>query len=325
MQKKTPFKLPSIVFLFVFFILSMVQLKVETKMLVFERFFNNGGWIEIVIVSLYGAFITWQMQDLRKTPKWRLLSWTVFSIWFFTQLFLGILVSEKFLLTGKLHLPIPAMIISGPIFRGQLSVMTFLFLSTIVLTGPAWCSHLCYFGAIDAQTAKTIKPQAIKSNKKTLKSTVLAIVILAAILLRWFNVAPLTATILGAVFGFTGLVVIVIWSRKKGQMVHCIAYCPVGTIVNYLKYINPFRIKIESTCTICMACKSSCRYNALNIDDIRKQKPGINCILCGDCLTSCHENAIQYKLFKLSPDVSRKAYLFITISMHTIFLALGRI
>jgi ferredoxin-type protein NapH len=43
----------------------------------------------------------------------------------------------------------PMMILGGPIYRGQLSVMTILFLSTVILTGPAWCSQLCYFGAFD--------------------------------------------------------------------------------------------------------------------------------------------------------------------------------
>lgn len=49
------------------------------------------------------------------------------------------------------------MILAGPIYRGHISVMTILFLSTVVLSGPAWCSHLCYFGAIDnlAASGKT--------------------------------------------------------------------------------------------------------------------------------------------------------------------------
>ncbi|HDJ22855.1 MAG TPA: 4Fe-4S binding protein [Candidatus Aminicenantes bacterium] len=54
-----------------------------------------------------------------------------------------------FLMTGKLHLPVPALILAGPIYRGTLSFMLILFLVTIVLVGPAWCSHLCYVGAWD--------------------------------------------------------------------------------------------------------------------------------------------------------------------------------
>ena len=165
----------------------------------------------------------------------------------------------------------------------------------------------------------------LNSGYKTIKNTMLAAVILAALTLRWFKVQPLIATMLGLAFGIVGIGTIILLSRKKGQMIHCIAYCPVGTLVNYFKYINPFRIRIAKTCTSCMVCKSACRYNALNKNNINELKPGITCTLCGDCLDSCHENAIYYKLFRLSPEKSRKAFLFITISMHTIFLALGRI
>jgi hypothetical protein len=40
-------------------------------------------------------------------------------------------------MSGKLHLPVPMMILAGPIYRGHLSVMSILFVSTVVLSGPA--------------------------------------------------------------------------------------------------------------------------------------------------------------------------------------------
>ena len=61
-------------------------------------------------------------------------------------------------MTGKLHLPVPMMILAGPIYRGHTSVMSILFLSTLILSGPAWCSHLCYFGAIDNYQPHSEKP-----------------------------------------------------------------------------------------------------------------------------------------------------------------------
>ena len=99
------------------------------------------------------------MQDPAKVSRWRKYTWFVFSVVFFSQLLLGLLVSDKFLMTGKLHLPVPMMILAGPIYRGHTSVMTILFLSTVILSGPAWCSHLCYFGAID-NLARLRKNQA---------------------------------------------------------------------------------------------------------------------------------------------------------------------
>jgi ferredoxin-type protein NapH len=32
--------------------------------------------------------------------------------------------------------------------------MTILFLSTVLLSGPAWCSYFCYFGALDNAAAQ---------------------------------------------------------------------------------------------------------------------------------------------------------------------------
>ena len=50
-------------------------------------------------------------------------------------------------MTGKLHLPVPALIVAGPVYRGSVGFMLILFLCTILLVGPAWCSHLALHAA----------------------------------------------------------------------------------------------------------------------------------------------------------------------------------
>lgn len=329
MKNYNKLKLPLLVFLFVAFNLVMVQLKIEKPMLMLERFFSGGGWIELVIISFYGAFIAYKMQDPNQSSKWRLISWSVFSIFFFTQLTLGILVSDTFLLTGKIHIPVPAMMISGPIYREQLSIMSLLFLSTLVLSGPAWCSHLCYFGALDGVVSnrkKTVKPPSFLKKLLLFKGAFLFILISTTIVLRYLRISVFTATIFGISVGIIGLIVIVILSNKSGKMIHCIAYCPIGTIVNFLKNISPFRMYIDKqSCTLCMKCTPACKYDALNMKNIERFKPGITCTLCGDCVSSCKDNAIKYKLFNLQPNTARNVYLFITISLHAIFMAMGRI
>ncbi len=310
---------------FTILLLVIVQLKVENPMLLAERFFPGGGWIEILIVGLYGAIVAWKMIEPKNVPRWRILTWTIFSIVFFTQLLLGILFSDKFLMTGKLHLPVPAMILSGPIYRGQISIMTILFLSTIVLTGPAWCSQLCYFGAIDANFARLRSHKGKLINKIRIKHSLIFIVIIATIILRLFKVNALISMGIGLLFGITGLICIVFWSQKKGKMMHCILYCPIGTLVNYLKYINPFRMYIDSSCSFCGSCSQVCRYDALTLSDLSNKKSGITCTYCGDCLSACQLSSLKYKLFGLGPDLSRKIYLFLTISIHAVFLALARI
>jgi polyferredoxin len=327
MRNKKNFGLPAGVFLLILFILVPVQLKVERPMLLLERFVSGGGWIELFFIAGYGALVAYKMQDPARVPAWRKYTWFAFSVVFFSQLSLGLLGHEKFLMTGKLHLPVPMMIVAGPIYRGHASVMTILFLSTVVLSGPAWCSHLCYFGAMDslAAGAKKTRKGPIY-HKWALKTTVLLLVVAGALVMRWFQVSIATATWVALGFGITGLGMILLISRREGRMVHCTAYCPVGTVVNLTRFVNPFRMYIDNqSCTDCMACTRVCKYDALRPSDVAARKPGLTCTLCGDCLASCHAGSLKYRFLKLKPTAARNLFLLITISLHAATLALARI
>ena len=325
MMKYAKYRLPSFVFLFTSILLAFVQLKVQRPMLLAERFLKGSGWVEIFLIACYAAFVSYKMQDPVNVPRWRKITWTIFSLVFFTQLIIGVSGFDKFLMTGKLHLPIPMMILAGPIYRGQLSVMTILFLSTVILTGPAWCSQLCYFGAFDNLASTGNTSREIIKHKGVIKSTVLLLVILMAIILRWMNISMLVSTLIAIAFGAGGIMIMILYSLKRKKMVHCIMYCPIGTIVNVFKHVNPFRMYIDKTCTLCMKCTKYCKYDALNPPDIRNLKPAITCTLCGDCLAGCHHNSIKYKFFKLRPEQARNLYLILTISLHAACLALARI
>jgi polyferredoxin len=319
------YKLPLFVLILTFILLAFVQVKVERPMILAERFLKGSGWVEIFLISCYGAFVVNKMQDPLNVPQWRRITLTTFSLVFFTQLILGLSGFDKFLMTGKLHLPIPMMILAGPIYRGQLSVMTILFLSTVIITGPAWCSQLCYFGAFDNLSSGGRTSKEILKHKGAIKSTVLLIVIAVAIILRWLNADMLVSTLISVGFGIGGISIMILYSFKKKKMVHCIMYCPIGTIVNVLKHVNPFRMYIDQSCTLCMNCTKFCKYDALNINDIRNAKPSITCTLCGDCLAGCHHNSIKYKFLKMRPEQARNLYLVLTISFHAACLALARI
>lgn len=319
-------KLPASVLVFTFLILAFVQLKITDRpVIILERFIRGGGWFEIICIALYGSVVAFMMQDRSHVVRWRRLTWTLFSVVFFIQLVLGVTAEQKFLMTGKLHLPVPAMILSGPLYRGQLSVMSILFLCTVILTGPAWCSHLCYFGAFDSVASKGKTGRHRLLNKRSIKATVLLSVIAVTLLLRWFNVSALLSTTIGISFGLIGLLVMVFFSGRKGKMIHCILYCPVGTLVNIIKRVNPFRLYIDSSCTLCMKCTSYCKYDALNPGDIKNKKPAFTCTLCGDCLAACDDNSIKYRFFGINSETARSIYLFLTISLHSVFLALARI
>lgn len=318
-------RMPLIVFTITFILLAFVQIRVERPMILAERFFKGSGWFEIFIISCYGWFVAYKMQDPANVPRWRKITWTVFSVIFFTQLIIGLSGFEKFLMTGKLHLPIPMMILGGPIYRGELSVMTILFLSTIVLTGPAWCSQFCYFGAFDNLVSGGKTSKGILKNKKPIKSTVILLVISMALLMRWLNVSSLISTLAAVSFGLIGIAVMIFFSHKKKKMIHCILYCPIGTTVNIFRNVNPFRLYIDNSCTLCMKCTSFCKYDALNPQDIKNSKPSYGCTLCGDCLAACHHDSIKYGFLKMKPENARNLYLILTISLHAACIALARI
>ena len=305
--------------------LSAAVLKVKFSLLIADRFLPGSGWIEIFLLSIYAAWLTEIMIKGGKYIKHRRNLWLAFSAVFFVQLILGLSGLEKFLMTGKLHLPIPALIVAGPIYRGSGLFMPVLLGSAIILTGPAWCSFLCYIGSWDLAAGMAGKrPGAAPPWRQKLRVGILAAVIIAAFALRAFGVSTVIAAVLALMFGIGGVAVMVFWSRKKGLMMHCISYCPVGVITTLLGKISPFRIFISGGCTKCGACAKVCRYDALKLED-GITRPGISCTLCGDCIGVCGESAIYYKFPGLPPEKSRALFIVLAVSIHAVFMGLARL
>lgn len=314
------------VFTVVAVFLSLIHLKLSKPMLLLERFFPDfGAWISVILFSFYGAFLIYQMLDSTKTATYRNISWLIFSVFFFSQFLLGLFVDDRFLMSGKLHLPIPMIILAGPLFRWEIGFMTILFLSTIILSGPAWCSQLCYFGALD--NAMSGKGKIVKKSisKLPFKTTGLSIVILSALFLRFLNIPLQIVAVLSISFGLIGLIIILFISPKKKKMIHCTLYCPIGTIVNITSKIHPFQMYIDDACNSCLKCTSFCKYDALDLKNIKNHKPSYSCTLCGDCIQSCHSQSIKYKFFNFSSANARTIYLATSISLHAIFMALARL
>ncbi|HON51761.1 MAG TPA: 4Fe-4S binding protein [Bacteroidales bacterium] len=311
--------------LLVGFLLTIVQYKVARPMLMAERFVQGAGWIQIVAAMIYAAWVMHYIKQPHLSATWRLRIWMTFSIVFFSQLLIGLLGAEQFLMTGKLHFPIPALIIAGPLYRGEITFMIILFISTIVLTGPAWCSYLCYFGAIDGWASRGKTPHTPIAHTWRYKITGLLLVIGVTIVLRICTVPILYAIILASLFGIGGLAVIVFISKKRKKMVHCITYCPIGTIVSFAKYVSPFRMRIAPDCNACMKCSMTCKYDALQKIEIQHLRPGLTCTYCGDCIPSCKSQSIHYTVFGSGTNKARIIFLVLTISLHTCCLMLARI
>jgi NAD-dependent dihydropyrimidine dehydrogenase PreA subunit/branched-subunit amino acid transport protein len=308
-------------------LLSIVQWKVKTPViLLMERFLPGAGWVEVLLLAIYAGWITEKIINPRKTPVVRSRTWALFSFVFFAQLILGLAGIEKLLMTGKLHLPVPALIIAGPVFRGEGFFMLILFGAAVLLAGPAWCGYLCYTGAWDNLAAKGKKtPAQMPRWRHPARVGILLAVLIAAAALRFSGVSWLTATWLAAGFGLLGVGIMVLFSRKLGVMTHCITYCPIGLAANWLGRISPFRLRITDTCTECSACRLACRYGALTIEDIKKRKPGLSCTLCGDCVTRCKEKSLQYKFLAMKPQTARTFFVIMTVSLHAVFLGAARL
>ena len=307
-------------------LLTVVKLMAPYEMLLADRFLPGAGWAQLAALSLYAALLVRLMLRSADTSVIRVRIWLAFSIVFFTQFILGVAGIDKLLMTGKLHIPLPAVVIAGPLFRGERFFMPILFLSTVVLVGPAWCSHLCYIGAWDGLSARAKKrPTKLPRAWRYVRLSIFVLTPSLALLFRYAGIPGMTAAYVAIAFGVASLGIMAFVSTKTGVMVHCTSICPLGLLGNILGKISAFRIRIGEGCTDCGRCTSACRYNALSRAQINARKPGTTCTLCGDCLSACRDNELGYRFFALSPRASRILFLVTIVSLHAVFLGVARI
>lgn len=309
-------------------LLALAQAKVAFPILLADRFFPGWGTLEIALLGLYAAWLTGKMIAAPRTGPIRSRYWAAFSLIFFAQLGLGLAGATIFLMTGALHLPVPALIVAGPLYRGGGYFMPILYLSTLLLVGPGWCSHLCYIGAADDACARLggrKTPKRLSRRLPYLRVGTLTLAVGLAVGLRLAGVRLETALILAAAFGLIGLGVMATASRATGVMVHCTAYCPIGIVGNVLGKIAPWRVRIGPGCDGCGRCSRVCRYLALTPEDLAKGRPGLSCTLCGDCVGTCPGSRIGYRFPGLSPEAARSAYFTLVVALHAVFLGVARI
>jgi ferredoxin len=309
--------------------LVMVRFNVPFPILLADRYFPGWGWLEISILGFYAQWVGGMMLIPKGHRTYRPRIWGFFSVVFFLQLVLGLLGMESMLMTGTLHLPVPALIVAGPVFRGSGFFMPILFFVTVLLVGPAWCSHLCYIGAWDDAMSRLGKRPASNAVLRRLsvagRFTTMILVVGTALLLRSMGVPGVSAILFAGIFGLVGVGIMVFVSRKAGMMTHCTAFCPMGLVANIFGKISPWRIRIGTDCTRCGACFSRCRYNALDETRVTLGKPALSCTLCGDCVSACVHKQIGYHFPGLTSDTARKLFIVMVASLHAIFLGVARI
>lgn len=313
-------------FLFTAFLLVPVQLFAPATGLLAERFLPQAGWWEAYVLALYAGWLSDRLRDPVQIRRLRPRVWLVFSIIFFTQFVLGLSGVEKMLMTGKLHVPVPALIAAGPLFRGGGFFMAILFSASVLLVGPAWCSWLCYFGAWDDRLSRAVRrPRRLPRWRSSLRIIVLVVVMGSAFLLGRLGVDGFTAAMLGVGFGLAGVGLMVFWSRRNGNMTHCTAYCPMGWVATRLGKASPWRLRIGDSCTDCGACTPACRFDALYPEDVLKRRPGEACTLCGDCLTNCPTGSLQYSLPGMDPGRARTVFFIMVTAMHAAWIGVARL
>jgi ferredoxin len=306
--------------------LALVQRVVHPPMLLAERYLPGAGWIQILAVAIYAAWLTGKLLEPKGSARWRRRAWLLFSVVFFGQLFLGLAGIERLLMTGELHLPVPAVILAGPIYRGAGQFMPILFTITALLVGPAWCSHLCYFGAWDDLACRSRRrPKAMAGKARVVRIAILVAVVAIAGTLRFVGASTAVAAGSGLAFGIFGGLVMLAWSRRAGVMAHCVVYCPIGLVANLMGKLSPFRIRIKDDCTLCGACGQVCRYDALTKRDVTRQRPGLTCSLCGDCIGACPGQQLEYRFGWFKGPHVRTSFIVLAASLHSVFLALARV
>ena len=315
-----------VVFLLSMLSFTIVQLKVRFPVILLERFLTGGGWLEAFWLSVYAGWLLTKVSQPKSATRWRPRIWGLFSFVFFLQLGLGLLGWERFLMTGELHFPIPALIIGGPIYRGAGFFMLILFSVTVLLVGPAWCSWLCYIGSWDdLATRFNKKRHELPRWRRTMRIAIFVLVIVCAYLLRIIPGSELLSGSLALGFGLIGVALMLTWSKDSGHMTHCTAYCPLGVLANTLGKISPFRLRITQGCDQCGACSKACRYDCLGRAELQSKKTGNSCTLCGDCLARCKERNIEYSFLNLSAEQSRVLFLSLVVTLHAVFLGVARI
>ncbi len=310
-------------------LLALARGMAKVPVLLADRFWPGSGWLAIVALGLYAAWLAGQFLDPARHKKLRPRVWAIFSTVFFGQLALGLLGAEDFLMTGRLHLPVPALIAAGPLYRGGGLFMPILFLSTVALAGPAWCSHLCYIGAWDDQCSRRgPKKTGFVPRRWAIlgRAGTLVLACGAALALREMGVPGATAVLFAAGFGLVGVGVMLFVSRRMGAMAHCTAFCPIGLMGNVLGRLIPWRVHINrETCTKCGACARACRYSALTPLEIEAGRPGLPCTLCGDCIGACPHQSMAYRFPGLSPRRARAAFVTLLAALMAVFLGVARI
>lgn len=323
-------RLQGLVFIAAFLALLYLRRAANLEFLLLERYLPAFGGVQIFFAAWYAAFVAGKLADPKTTRAARRILWLVFGLVFFAQFFLGLLGIEGMLLTGKLHVPIPAFIVFAPLFRESMSMMPFIAIACVLLTGGAWCSMLCYFGPFDALAAgnRAVRPpsRGLSLALRYGRQTALITGVLGALGLRAVGMSAESAVTLACVYGLASLAIMAVFSRRHHAMTHCSAFCPFGLLVNIAARATPWRLRVDTgRCDNCGACEKVCRYRAITGESRARGGTLWRCTLCRDCVGACPEGALSLRCARLSPEFSWRLFTGLVSVLHAVFLSVAMV
>lgn len=317
----------SVLFLFLLDALAPFRLLLGERVLPWQ---GVNGFV-ILLLAWWGGYCAEGLLNPQASPRRRRLMWTVFASVFFLQFLLGVKVASSLLMTGRLHVPVPFMMISGPVYRGEGIFMLALFSVSVLLVGSAWCSHLCYFGVWDCLSAASSrrKGRPVKGGKglRDWRWAALAAAVGTPLLLSLWGLPVEYALAVALAAAFLAPLA---WrmSAAGGVREYCSRFCPMGLAAGLLGRLSPWRMRVKETCTGCMQCAAACRDLAISREG-GACRISRRCTLCRDCISRCSHGALGLGMggpFSSVPSARADMYFVTLVSvMHVVFLATARV
>ena len=140
------------------------------------------------------------------------------------------------------------------------------------------------------------------------------------------GVSGVDTAILAGAFGLLGVGVMVFVSRRRGMMVHCTAYCPMGLVANVLGRLSPWRIRINSDCTPVRGVLFPLPLQRLERPSGREgDARHLLHVVRGLCPPPVPMGISVTAFPGLSPERARTVFLVLAVSLHALFLGVARI